>query len=168
MDLRREYPAGRAARRDGRGDHHPPVPIGQVDGLDDAVIGQVEDRARSIPLRTSILVHRLVVLWNVDVLTTPITAGPRAVLRQRRDAPHHHEPGRAGIRMTGLHVWPVSTGYSMTSPPGRSSGLRCSTGSLEPRTSWASTGRYGTGSLRGYQPSEVVDSESWMIWTWRR
>src|SRR5699024_10487275 len=95
MDLRREYPAGRAARRDGRGDHHPPVPIGQVDGLDDAVIGQVEDRARSIPLRTSILVHRLVVLWNVDVLTTPITAGPRAVLRQRRDAPHHHEPGRA-------------------------------------------------------------------------
>ncbi|MFC5330891.1 hypothetical protein ACFPJ7_18315, partial [Brachybacterium fresconis] len=41
------------------------------------------------------LVHRLVVLWNVDVLTTPITAGPRAVLRQRRDAPHHHEPGRA-------------------------------------------------------------------------
>ncbi|MGO3179970.1 MAG: hypothetical protein ACTIJR_10455 [Brevibacterium linens] len=28
-------------------------------------------------------------------MTTPITAGPRAVLRQRRDTPHHHEPGRA-------------------------------------------------------------------------
>ncbi|MGO2558422.1 MAG: hypothetical protein ACTH8S_09260, partial [Brachybacterium sp.] len=65
------------------------------DGVDDAVVGQVEDRARSIALRTSILVHRLVVLWDVDVLTTPITAGPRAVLRQRRDAPHHHQPGRA-------------------------------------------------------------------------
>lgn len=77
-------------------------------------------------------------------------------------------PQADGIRMTGLHVRPVSTGYSMTSPPGRSSGLSCSTGSLEPRTSWASTGRCGTGSLRGYQPSEVVDSESWMIWTWRR
>ena len=67
-----------------------------VDGVDlDRPAGQVEDRARSIALRTSILVHRLVVLWDVDVLTTPITAGPRAVLRQRRDAPHHHEPGRA-------------------------------------------------------------------------
>ena len=52
----------RTARRDGEGDHHPPAPVGQVDGIDDAVIGQVEDRARSITLRTSTLVHRLVVL----------------------------------------------------------------------------------------------------------
>src|SRR5690606_38983457 len=95
VDLLREHPAGRTAWREGRGDHHPPVPIGQVDDVDDLVIGPVEDRARSIALRTSILMHRLVVLWDVDVLTTPITAGPRAVLRQRRDAPHHHEPRRA-------------------------------------------------------------------------
>src|SRR5699024_6988884 len=97
VDLRRDQPAGRTAWRGGRGDHHPPVPIGQVDDVDDLVIGQVEDRARSIALRTSILMHRLVVLWDVDVLTTPITAGPRAVLRQRRDAPHHHEPRRAWL-----------------------------------------------------------------------
>ncbi|MDN5771987.1 MAG: hypothetical protein L0H24_13975 [Microlunatus sp.] len=39
-------------------------------------------------------------------MTTPITAGPRAVLRQRRDAPHHHEPGRAlGAHQIALTVF---------------------------------------------------------------
>lgn len=36
-----------APGRIGRG-HHPPTLFGQVDGVDDAKVGQVEDRARSI------------------------------------------------------------------------------------------------------------------------
>ena len=39
-------------------------------------------------------------------MTTPITAGPRAVLRQRRDAPHHHEPGRAAYVAAGFSDLP--------------------------------------------------------------
>lgn len=35
----------------------------------DAGVEQVEDRARSIALQASIIVHRLVVQWNVDILT---------------------------------------------------------------------------------------------------
>ena len=48
-------------RRDGRGDHHPPATLEQVDRVDDAVVGQIDDRARSISVRTSILVHRPVI-----------------------------------------------------------------------------------------------------------
>lgn len=62
VDLGREHPAGRTARRLDGFDHHSTASVGQVDRVCDAVIGQVEDRARSITLRTSILVHRLVVL----------------------------------------------------------------------------------------------------------
>lgn len=67
VDLHRKHPTGRTARRDDRDDRHPPAFTGQVCGVCDAVVGQVEDRARSISLRTSILVHRLVALWDVAV-----------------------------------------------------------------------------------------------------
>ena len=42
-------------------------------------------------------------------MTTPITAGPRAVLRQRRDAPHHHEPGRALKLTPAIFISPYAT-----------------------------------------------------------
>src|SRR5699024_8671654 len=85
----------RTARRIGRLDHHPTPTLGHLEGLDDAVVGQVEDRARSITPRARRLVHRLVVLCLVDVLTTPITAGPRALTHLRRAGHFHHEPRRA-------------------------------------------------------------------------
>src|SRR5690606_28637318 len=53
------HSAVRAARRVGRLDHHPAPALGPVAGLDDAVVGQVEDRARSITLRARRLVHKI-------------------------------------------------------------------------------------------------------------
>src|SRR5690606_23185906 len=101
------HSAVRAARRVGRLDHHPAPALGPVAGLDDAVVGQVEDRARSITLRARRLVHRLVVLCLVDVSTTHITAGPRALTHLRRAGHFHHEPRRASNqhRRDALAPW---------------------------------------------------------------
>src|SRR5690606_13977177 len=97
------HSAVRAARRVGRLDHYPAPALGPVAGLDDAVGGQVEDRARSSTLRARRLVHRLVVLCLVDVSTTPITAGPRALTHLRRAGHFHHEPRRAGKVVGNSH-----------------------------------------------------------------
>src|SRR5690606_10176580 len=109
------HSAVRAARRVGRLDHHPAPALGPVAGLDDAVVGQVEDRARSITLRARRLVHRLVVLCLVDVSTTPITAGPRALTHLRRAGHFHHEPRRALI--AAGHADPEAVGWIEVTQP---------------------------------------------------
>ena len=57
VDPDRDHPAGRAPRRGGGLDLDPPGGTGDLERVDHAVVGQVEDRARSITLRARRLEH---------------------------------------------------------------------------------------------------------------
>src|SRR5690606_21853690 len=159
------HSAVRAARRVGRLDHHPAPALGPVAGLDDAVVGQVEDRARSNTLRARRLVHRLVVLCLVDVSTTPITAGPRALTHLRRAGHFHHEPRRASLPgappRTPIPPRGRTPRPQLRAPRWSSSTPTAWRGWTSPRSSTTSTGSAApTGPPTSWPPSAPTSSSS--------
>src|SRR3954469_13967243 len=79
MHPHRQHTADRAPGWVGGLDLDPTDAAGVADGVDDPVVGQVEDRARSITPRARRLEHGSWTSSGVGVSATPLPAGPRAL-----------------------------------------------------------------------------------------
>lgn len=95
VDPDRDHPTRWAARRRRRLDLHPPPSPRQVERVDHAIVGQVEDRARSITLRARRLEHGS---WSPGSWMSsqhPSQQGHEPSPSHRPPHPIHHEPPRA-------------------------------------------------------------------------